>query len=150
MGNDYIPSFVKQLSSNCALPISAISSKTKVELSQIYICSQLSSLAIDAQQLYISQQQRNQEGYNPDINYLFTSMAKISSQLNVMAVILTGIGDDGVSGCQLLAENNVYCIAESAQTAIVDGMPMQARNQVKDIHVFTLDEIITKIQLFAN
>jgi chemotaxis response regulator CheB len=50
----------------------------------------------------------------------------------------------------LLSEKGGECIAESETSAIVDGMPMQARKIVPNIKILPLNEIIIKINQFGG
>jgi two-component system, chemotaxis family, protein-glutamate methylesterase/glutaminase len=150
MGNEYIPSFVKQLNSICRHEVIDVSSEQVLLASHIYVGSLLTSIKIDSRGLSFSQKVPTASGYNPDINYLFASAAKITHQVTVLGIILTGIGNDGVNGCRLLFEKGAECIAESESSAIVDGMPMQARNTIKGIKVLSLNQVINKINLFGS
>lgn len=47
---------------------------------------------------------------------------------NVLGVVLTGMGDDGLVGCQALARAGGQILAQSGETSTVDGMPQKVRN----------------------
>jgi two-component system chemotaxis response regulator CheB len=59
--------------------------------------------------------------YVPSADRLFKSVAQAGPK--VVAVILTGMGDDGVEGAKAIREAGGLVIAESAETAVVNGMP---------------------------
>jgi two-component system chemotaxis response regulator CheB len=59
--------------------------------------------------------------YVPSGDRLFKSVAPAGSK--VVAVILTGMGDDGVEGAKAIRDAGGLVIAESAETAVVNGMP---------------------------
>ncbi|MGG3572114.1 chemotaxis response regulator protein-glutamate methylesterase [Bacillus gobiensis] len=62
-------------------------------------------------------------GHCPSVNHLFRSLAKIKSRQKI-AVVMTGMGNDGTEGLQkLLEEGQTNSIAESEESAIVFGMP---------------------------
>ena len=48
-----------------------------------------------------------------------------SSATRVLAVIMTGMGDDGTVGCQLLKQRGAQVIAQDAASCVVYGMPRQ-------------------------
>lgn len=150
MGNDYIPSFVKQLNSICCHKVSPVVSQSALLSSHIYVSSLLTSIKINSKGLTFLQKNCTESGYNPDIDYLYTSAAKIAHQISILGIILTGIGSDGAHGCKLLSEKGGECIAESETSAIVDGMPMQARKIVPNIKILPLNEIIIKINQFGS
>lgn len=64
--------------------------------------------------------------YYPSVDVLFNSVAEVYAQ-NSIGVILTGIGRDGADGLLKMKHANAYTIAESKETAVVFGMPMEAQ-----------------------
>jgi two-component system chemotaxis response regulator CheB len=63
-------------------------------------------------------------GIRPAADVLFASVAESFSGSNVMAVVLTGMGQDGVKGlARLKAAHNCFCLAQSEATCVVYGMP---------------------------
>ncbi len=58
----------------------------------------------------------------PSADILFESIAK-SYDSNVLAVILTGMGEDGRSGVAQMKKKRCICITQSAETCVVYGMP---------------------------
>jgi two-component system chemotaxis response regulator CheB len=59
--------------------------------------------------------------YVPSADRLFKSVA--TSGLHCVGIILTGMGDDGVEGARAIRAAGGLVIAESHETAIVNGMP---------------------------
>jgi len=60
--------------------------------------------------------------YCPSGDRLFKSIAAVAG-LRAIGVILTGMGDDGVAGAKAIRSVGGIVIAESAETAVVYGMP---------------------------
>jgi two-component system chemotaxis response regulator CheB len=58
----------------------------------------------------------------PSADVLFTSVAKAAGG-GVIAVVLTGMGKDGMDGTRLLRSKGAYVIAESKETCVIFGMP---------------------------
>ena len=56
---------------------------------------------------------------------LFESAAKHFGR-ELVAVVLTGMGDDGSEGVKAVSEAGGYVVAESEETAVIFGMPQQA------------------------
>lgn len=74
-------------------------------------------------------------GHRPSVNVLFESLAKISG-LKCLAVVMTGMGNDGMDGtADLKANCETIAIAESQETSVVYGMPRAIvdRNLADDI-----------------
>jgi two-component system chemotaxis response regulator CheB len=63
--------------------------------------------------------------YTPSVDRLFQSAAKHFGR-DLLAVVLTGMGDDGRMGAQAVKEGGGRVIAESEETAVIFGMPQQA------------------------
>ncbi len=59
--------------------------------------------------------------YEPSADRLFHSVA--ASGVKCVGVILTGMGDDGVDGAKAIRAAGGVVIAESQETAVVNGMP---------------------------
>jgi len=60
--------------------------------------------------------------YKPSVDIMFLSMARESGR-GVLAVVMTGMGNDGLKGMKALKAQGAYSIAESEKTCIVYGMP---------------------------
>jgi two-component system chemotaxis response regulator CheB len=63
--------------------------------------------------------------YAPSVDRLFASAAKHYGA-DVLAVVLTGMGDDGRRGVVAVKQAGGAVVAESEETAVVFGMPSQA------------------------
>ena len=58
----------------------------------------------------------------PSVNVLFRSVAQVYNK-KTLAVVLTGMGDDGLEGAKLLKRKGAYIIAQDKATSVVWGMP---------------------------
>jgi len=58
----------------------------------------------------------------PSANILFNSAAQFFAQ-DTLAVIMTGMGEDGYLGMKNLAERGAYLMAQQAQDCVIFGMP---------------------------
>ena len=59
--------------------------------------------------------------HRPAVNVMYESVAHLGR--DVVAVILTGMGNDGRDGLRKIKENGGYCIAQDEATCVVYGMP---------------------------
>ena len=73
--------------------------------------------------------------YTPSIDYLFESIAYTLNN-TAIAIIMTGMGSDGVKGLEKLYNNNTLTIAQDEATSVVFGMPKIAIE--KSLAVLTL------------
>jgi two-component system chemotaxis response regulator CheB len=58
----------------------------------------------------------------PSVDVLFRSLAETYSG-NVLAAVLTGMGTDGLAGCESLAASNAHILAQDEASSVVWGMP---------------------------
>jgi two-component system chemotaxis response regulator CheB len=66
-----------------------------------------------------------EDKYVPSVDQLFQSAAKCYGE-GLLAVVLTGMGDDGRRGVRAVHAEGGRVIAESEETAVIFGMPLQA------------------------
>lgn len=76
--------------------------------------------------IYVKQTSPTTDYFTPSVNQMFFSAADVLKGMKILAVELTGIGDDGADGMLSLRKMGAYTIAESEDTAIVYGMPKEA------------------------
>jgi two-component system chemotaxis response regulator CheB len=150
IGDDFIPSFVNQLKQNCEIEIEAVSDEVEVNPGKVYICSRVTEFKLSNQRPLLGQIESKQARYNPDIDILFASASILIPYHSIMSIILTGVGDDGTKGSQVLSIAGATCIAESEVSAVVYGMPMQAKLSVDNILVQSLDQIIQSMVVFGR
>lgn len=60
--------------------------------------------------------------YVPSVDVLFTSIAN-NFEKRTLGVIMTGMGKDGLLGCQLIKQKKGVVLAQNESTCIVYGMP---------------------------
>jgi two-component system chemotaxis response regulator CheB len=65
------------------------------------------------------------ERYAPGVDRMFRSAAKHFGA-DLLAIVLTGMGDDGAAGAADVKRAGGNVIVESAETAVIFGMPQQA------------------------
>jgi two-component system chemotaxis response regulator CheB len=88
---------------------------------------------------------REPEKYIPSVDRLFDSAAKHIGA-NLLAIVLTGMGDDGRRGVQSVKTSGGRVIAESESTAVIYGMPQQAIRSGSVDEILPLGEIAQAIQ----
>lgn len=149
MAKDFIGSFASRLHASSVNPVYVTSNNLPIESSAIYVCSGFTSIYKKDSQLYFKQESSAENKFNPDINHLFNSFTPFIKELEILSVILTGIGNDGVDGCKNLSIGGAKSLTESEKSAIVDGMPSRARNEVQGIIVLDIDGIVKTIKEFC-
>jgi two-component system chemotaxis response regulator CheB len=88
----------------------------------------------------------DRDKYTPSVDRLFESAAKHVGT-DLLAVVLTGMGDDGRSGVRSVNQVGGSVIAESESTAVIFGMPQQAIRTGFVDQILPLGEIAAAIQV---
>ncbi len=84
-------------------------------------------------------------GHRPSVDVLFESIASLPN-VNCLAVIMTGMGNDGMLGIKRLkASCETIAIAESSETSVVYGMPRAIVDQNLADEVVRLENIAATI-----
>jgi len=81
----------------------------------------------------------------PSVDEMFFSALDVLPMKQLLAVELTGIGDDGADGMVALKKAGAYTIAESENTAVVYGMPKEAAERGGAVKVLDFNEIVDEI-----
>ena len=87
--------------------------------------------------------------HKPSVDLMFRSLNNCAGS-GAMAVIMTGMGDDGTIAMLDLYKNGAYTVAQNEESCVVFGMPAQAikAGAVKDI--CHLEEIASYIIDYSN
>lgn len=95
--------------------------------------------------VYIKTNQEPQENScRPAVDPLFRSVADIYGP-NVLSVIFTGMGQDGMKGCEQIKEKGGYVIVQDEESSVVWGMPgFVARAGLAD-EILPLNQIAARI-----
>lgn len=87
--------------------------------------------------------------HKPSVDILFRSVNNVFGS-SAMAVMMTGMGDDGSIGMKELFDNNAYTIAQNKESCVVFGMPAKAIEIGAVKEIVHLDDIASYIIDFAN
>ena len=85
----------------------------------------------------------------PSVDILFRSLAPVYAS-GTLAVILTGMGSDGLAGCRLLRERGCPILAQDQATSAVWGMPGAVAMAGLCSAVLPLDELGTAIMRLSG
>ena len=85
--------------------------------------------------------------HKPSVDVLFKSLAECTSG-DALAIMLTGMGDDGARGMKLLHDLGVRTIAQDEASCVVFGMPKEAIKLGAVDQVMPLDHVAAAITAF--
>ncbi|HEX5670112.1 MAG TPA: CheB methylesterase domain-containing protein [Sulfuricurvum sp.] len=150
MALPFIPSFIKQLQSISPLPVKEIGEGILVKNGHIYVCAVTSHFVTKNGEIWLEPSEEKDYSYNPEINILFHSASSLNNCIRRLAIILTGIGDDGAQGSLALHEAGSECYFENEESATVFGMPRRSKELVEEAKTGNMSDIIAAIHQFGE
>lgn len=150
MGVMFIPSFVEQFQNELKAPTFSLKEQKTLDKGGVYICEK--NFIIKSNNPLRAKPKESSEKtlYNPNIDILFNSATKLCKEVEIMSILLTGIGHDGADGLKNLAKNGAHTIGESEKSAIVYGMPKKAKELNPDLKMLELAQIKIELEKFLH
>lgn len=127
MPSGFTRAFAKRLSSQLHLQVHEAADGEPVAAGKVYIApgGLHLRLALSRGRLHAEVGAEPQDlAHRPSVDVLFTSAAELG--LRAVAVVLTGMGQDGAEGMARLAARGALAIAQDEATSVVFGMPRAA------------------------
>lgn len=87
--------------------------------------------------------------HKPSVDVLFRSAAECAGQ-DVLAILMTGMGDDGARGMKTLHDGGARTIAQNEETCVVFGMPKEAIKLQAVDEILPLEQIARAILQFDS
>ncbi|KQT86106.1 chemotaxis response regulator protein-glutamate methylesterase [Aurantimonas sp. Leaf443] len=87
--------------------------------------------------------------HRPSVDVLFRSAAR-SAGPNALAIIMTGMGDDGARGMLELRQAGALTLGQNEESCVVYGMPKEAMKLGAVAHELALERFPAEIMRFAN
>lgn len=106
-------------------------------------------MTLDAQMRLLSSDAPFVDGHRPSVTSLFSSLAK-NHGASVLAILLTGMGNDGARGLLEIAQAGGRTIAQDEASSVVFGMPRQAIALGAAQRVLSIGEIARALQNSAH
>ena len=148
MPASFTQSLATRLDRACPMKVTEVSKAVELESGTIYIGRGDADLTLVSRQnrLYAQIKPENPEyRWHPSVELLGQSALRYCKAEQVMAILLTGMGDDGSTSFTELHRNGAHTIAESQETAIVFGMPAELINKQGATRVLPADRIAQSI-----
>ncbi len=145
----FISSFCEWLQTKCRIRVKVAEDKELLKPATIYF-------APDDVQLKVSADKKIQlfpdlpawGEHKPSVNYLFQSLAENFGQ-RVIAIIMTGMGDDGVAGMEKIFSAGGLTIAQSQESCLIFGMPRAAIEKKVVQIIASLENIYAEIRKYV-
>jgi len=123
--------FAKRLDQYCQLRVKEAANGDVLEQGVIYVAKggyhlKASRFRVDKEiKLFLSREPKDLL-FIPSVNVTMESFCKVLGPERLVAVLLTGLGDDGADMMVQIHRGGGVTIAESEETAVVWGMPREA------------------------
>ncbi len=153
MPSGFTSSLADALNSRCALEVAEARPGDAVQAGRILVAPggthmELARGVSGALQIRLHNGEAVQ-GCRPSVDTLFHSVNKCFEG-KVLAIILTGMGQDGCDGMRALREGGARCIAQNEATSVVYGMPRSVVEAGLADEVVPLDQIAAKMHAFGR
>ncbi len=86
----------------------------------------------------------------PAVDVTFHSLAVLAPRICTMAVVLTGMGNDGAAGAKALAGKNMHVIAQDKASSVVWGMPGETVKVGAASEIIALNDIAAAIMKYCG
>ena len=121
----FIPGFATWLDGECALRVKLAEAGEPLVPGTVYVAPDDVHLGVTATRKTKALQGPAVNGFCPSASVLFESAADAYGE-GLAAVILTGMGSDGVSGLRRVRGKGGYVIAQDQESSLIYGMPGEA------------------------
>lgn len=140
--------FVHWLAKQTNLPVD-VAKEGPVPLKGIYVAGENRHLVLtqDCELKYVNQPDNTL--FKPSVDIFFHSVAQ-NWPKKFVAVLLTGMGNDGALGLKALKAVGWYTIAEHKNSCVVYGMPKAAIEMGAAIAVLEIDDIASSINSYLS
>ena len=137
----------ERLNSTCKMPVKEANQSCAVEQGRILVAPGDFHMKVESstgQVRVVLDQSPRQNSCRPAVDALFASAAEVYGGA-VLAVILTGMGQDGLRGAEILRAQGAAILAQDEASSVVWGMPGAVVNAGLADKVLPLDEIVPEI-----
>jgi two-component system chemotaxis response regulator CheB len=125
LGDGFADGFVSWLDSVVSQPVELAKDGEKLVAGTVYVAPDDRHLEVASHSRLRLSTSPPRDHFRPSGDVLFESAAKVYGAAAV-AVILTGMGRDGLNGLREVWKNDGYIIAQNEATSVVFGMPGEA------------------------
>lgn len=147
MSVNFIDSFINNFNEEALCEVVAAQDKEILRVGRIYICKR--NLTIKGSLNLSFSFDDTQTTFNPNINLLFDSASLLAKTNDILAMLLTGMGDDGASGLLNLYRAGAICLCENEHDSIVYGMPKRAKDMNPSLKPMSLIELKKELVKFS-
>jgi two-component system chemotaxis response regulator CheB len=152
MPEGFTDMFARRLDELCSLSVKEAQSGDMLRAGRVLICPgsrhmRVKRLAMG--DLVVLNDDERVNGHRPSVDVLFRSVAEEFGSLAI-AVLMTGMGDDGAQGLGAVKQAGGMTIAQSEESCVVFGMPKAAIERGYATRVVSLDTLSATLQALCG
>jgi two-component system chemotaxis response regulator CheB len=136
----FIGGMAEWLAVSSANPVKVAENGELLRSGNVYIAPDGVHMGVGHDGKIVLQEGPEIDGARPSVNHLLTTVADCYGPMAI-AVLLTGMGSDGVAGLSRIKSMGGRTIVQDESTSVVFGMPQQAIQVGAADRVLRLDEI---------
>lgn len=125
MSPGFIVGFASWLARGSGLPVEVAAANVAAAPGRVYIAPEDRHLGIDGRGRLTLDDGPPENGFRPSVSHLFRSVADAFGR-EALAILLTGMGQDGAEGLAYLARKGGVTAVQDKQSSVVFGMPAAA------------------------
>jgi two-component system chemotaxis response regulator CheB len=148
MPEGFTEMFARRLDESCAVGVKEAQSGDLLLAGRVLICPgsrhiKVKKLALG--NVVVLSDEPRVNGHRPSVDVLFKTVAEEFGE-RALAVLMTGMGDDGAQGLGLVKAAGGMTIAQSEESCVVFGMPKAAIERGFAIRVVALEALANTLQ----
>ena len=152
MPEGFTEMFARRLDELCALRVKEAQSGDVLQAGRVLICPGSRHMAIKRLpmgDIVVLNDDPPVNGHRPSVDVLFRSVAQESGR-QAVAVLMTGMGDDGAQGLGAVKKAGGMTMAQSEESCVVFGMPKAAIERGYATRVVALDVLPSTLQALCG
>jgi two-component system chemotaxis response regulator CheB len=152
MPEGFTEMFARRLDELCALRVKEAQSGDVLQAGRVVVCPGSRHMTIKRLPMgnvVVLNDDPPVNGHRPSVDVLFRSVAEQFGKQSV-AVLMTGMGDDGAEGLGAVKKAGGMTIAQSEESCVVYGMPKAAIERGYATRVVALDVLSSTLQALCG
>ena len=125
MPASFTTQFSRQLAEICALRVKEAEAGELIRSGTVYVCPGANHMRVSPSGRLLLDDGPRVNGHRPSADLTLESVADYAGPMGV-AVVLTGMGNDGAKGVQALKAAGGHVIVQDESTSVIFGMPSEA------------------------
>lgn len=152
MPEGFTDMFARRLDEICSLRVKEAQSGDTLQAGRVLVCPGSKHIRVKRLTMgdvVVLSEETRVNGHRPSVDVLFNSAAE-EFGAQAVAVIMTGMGDDGAEGLGSVKKHGGITIAQSEESCVVFGMPKAAIERGYATRVVALDVMASTLQTLCT